>query len=667
MKQLHFLLLLLIGAATKMNAQTVYTLNWASSFASAWTSGTVSGNCTNIGGSGVNNTVSMVSTGGASTFVAPYPKVNGSGDFVVAGSASAVEIDMNFSTNTQVLTKTFTFSQPVSGVKFSIADIDKSNASSNAYYDSVAIVGNDRSHTILPLLTKFNSTSNWIIINGNSAYANTTNGQGGNASSTSTDAADQQCTVIIDFGTAVITSFTVVYGNVKTAQSNPSLQAIALGNISFKKTITVAGTVWNDKNGSAAGTFTGIQNSSEAGINASGMVYASLINTATAKVIATNTVNANGVYTFAGVPQNLNVNIVLSQTAGVFGSAAPVTDVPAGWANTSPLLQSFTTNSTATNIAGKDFGMERLPDSDNQTYTLGKPLLNTFITLNGAGTILTAAALKGNDAEDGVLGAGKKVVITQVPANSQLYYNNVLVVNNTIIASYNPDLLKIKFTSLSATTSQFTFAFIDAAGKQDPTPATYTVNWMSVLPVQKIEAGALLNGTAVTVNWVTVNEINTSRFFVERSTGNDNFVTVAERVAAGNNAGTLQYDLQDDIAQLTGTAVIYYRIKLVSMDGQITYSNTAAIKLTNINSVKTWPNPVTSMVNISLFSGVKTSLQVRIADAGGRVLRTAGYNIVKGNNQVVINNLTALSKGVYILQLTDMNGNVQLAQKIIKD
>jgi hypothetical protein len=287
--------------------------------------------------------------------------------------------------------------------------------------------------------------------------------------------------------------------------------------------------------------------------------------------------------------------------------------------------------------------------------------------LNGAGTILTAAALKGNDAEDGVLGTGKTVVITQVPTNNQLYYNNVLVANNKIITNYNPDLLKIKYTAANSVLSSFKFAFVDAAGKQDPTPATYTINWMSVLAVQKIDAAASLNGNMVTVNWMTANETNTNRFFVERSTDNNNFITIADMAAAGNYAGLKNYTLQNDIAAVTGASVIYYRIKVADMDGKMMYSNTVSVRLTNVSSIKTWPNPVTSVVNISLYSEVKTSMQVRVTDAGGKTIRNAVYNIVKGNNQVSINDLSSLSKGIYLLQLTDMNGNVQSTQKIIKD
>jgi hypothetical protein len=265
------------------------------------------------------------------------------------------------------------------------------------------------------------------------------------------------------------------------------------------------------------------------------------------------------------------------------------------------------------------------------------------------------------------MGTGKTVVITQVPSTNQLYYNNVLVTTNKIITNYNPDLLKIKYTTANALVSEFKFAYVDAAGKQDPTPGTYTIKWLSVLPVQKLELVASLNGTAVTVNWITENEINTTKFFVERSSDNNNFVQVNELSAAGNFTGIKNYNVQNDITALSGTAVVYYRIKLVNADGKQQYSNTAAVRLANISSVKTWPNPVVTNVNISLFSEVKTNMKIRIINAAGSIVYAADYNITKGNNQVSVNNLGNLPKGMYLLQLSDEQGNIQSTQKIIKD
>jgi len=660
-------LLALLFIQPGLYAQTVYTLNWGSSFSPAWGAPSTSGTCTSIGGSGVNATVTMVSTGGAATFISPYPRVNGAGDFVVAGSSSAVEIDMNFNANSETMTSTFTFSQPISGVVMSISDIDKNTASSIAYFDSVVIVGSDGTNTILPTITKFNTGSNFTVVNGNTAYGNLVSGQGGNATSTAFDATSQQCTIIVDFGTAVIKSFTVLYGNPAIAQANPTLQAIAFGNINFSKTINVSGTVWRDVNGSAAGGFTGIQNGSETGTNAGGTLFANLVDAGTGKVLASVPVNADGTYSFAGVAQNINASVQISTTSGTFGTTAPATGTPATWTNTSPLSQPFNTGTAGTNITGKDFGIEQPPVSPNQTYTIAQPALNSFRTLNGTGAAGSPGPLSGADPEDGALGTGKTFnIVTGAGMNgNKLFYNGVQIVGAISIPNYDPTLLQVQFTGAGSSTLSFVYQSFDAAGKGSNF-ATYTINWLLALPVQQLELSAMVSGTLVTLNWKTANEINTSRYIAERSTDNSNFVTAGVVAAAGNSSGIKNYNLPDDISAVTGT-VIYYRIKVVDADGKISYSNTVVVRLQGIDGVKIWPNPFTAAVNVAVFSKLNTSVEMRITDMAGKIITQGNYALVKGNNQLLLPNLQQLAKGVYLLHVKNNNGSISFVQKITKE
>lgn len=666
MKKVYIILFAVLLITSSTYSQTIYTLNWGTSFSPAWGAPGTSGNCTNIGGSGVNATVAMVSTGGAGTFTSPYPRVNGAGDFVVAGSSSAIEIDMNFATRTETMTTTFTFNQPVSGVKISISDIDKNNAASTAYFDSVVISGSDGSNTILPTLTKFNAASNFTTINGNAAHANLTSGQGGNASSTAMDATSQQCTVIVDFGSSVITSFTILYGNPAAAQANPILQAIAFGNITFSKTISVSGTVWNDVNGSAAGGFTGIQNGGETGTSGSGL-NANLVDVATGKIIATIPVNADGTYSFPNVAQNLNVSVQLSTTAGTFGNAAPATGTFSNWTNTSPLAQPFNTGVAGTNITGKDFGIERPPTALIQTYNISQPVSGAMATLNGTGAFNSPGPLSGSDPDDGPLGSGNTFNIVSLAGmnGNKLFYNGIEITGPTSISNYNPALLQVQYTANGSTGLSFTYASVDAAGKAS-TAASYSIGWLLPLPLQVMSVRAELNGTIATVNWKTENEINISRFFVERSIDNINFVAAGDLATAGNYTGIKNYSLQNDISGLTVNPVIYYRIRVVDIDGKITYSNTVAVRLSNLKGIIAWPNPITDNVTIALYSSVNTNVEVRIMDVAGKTVTAANYNIVKGNNQINITNLARMAQGVYMLQVKDKNGNTQFVQKLIK-
>jgi hypothetical protein len=239
MKQLYTLLFVAATVLTGSSVQAqTYTLDLSNSFSPSWSAGNTSGTASNIGSSGINCSVSMAFNGSGS-LSSPYPRVNGSGDFMVQGSTDAMEVDVNLSNKTSYLVITYTFSKPVQNVSFGISDIDRPNGSSTwTYVDQVTVNGAGPAGTVTPALTKYNASSTIVTISGNVATANTAN-NGGTVSSTTVNSSDQDGTIFVNFSGNAVTSITIQYAtlNASTVSSNPGLQAIAVGNISFKKSV----------------------------------------------------------------------------------------------------------------------------------------------------------------------------------------------------------------------------------------------------------------------------------------------------------------------------------------------------------------------------------------------------------------------------------------------
>ncbi|MEO7048326.1 MAG: T9SS type A sorting domain-containing protein [Ferruginibacter sp.] len=663
MKTLYFLLLIFFSKISF--SQTSQLMNWGNSFSPAWSSTDKSGTAANINSSGVNLAVAMTSTGGVGTFNGVYPRVNGSGDIIVYNSTSAIEIDMDFNSNTEVMTATFTFSQPISGLKMGISDIDKSSPISNTYFDSVTIQGLFGASTVLPTISKVNP-SNWTLVSGNHAFANTTSGQGGDAASTSNTTASQECTVLIDFGKKAINSFTITFANATSAIADPLLQSIALGNMTFYKTINLSGTVWNDVNGSAAGGFTSIQNGAETGTNAGGALYANLVNTIGSLVVASVPVNADGTYSFAGVVQNNNQTIQLSTIAGVSGSSAPASGLPAGWVATSPLSQSFNSGTSGNNISSKDFGIERPPVTPDQFYDIAQPAYNSFQVLNGSGDPSDPGPLAASDPDDGVYGTGSTFNIINVLGlnGNKLFYNSIEITGPQLITNYNPSLLQVQYTGASSTDLSFTFGTTDAAGKESNL-ATYYINWGNILPLRSLSLNASLQGNQVALKWKTENEIDTKFFYVERSIDGRVFQPVGQTAAAGTFSGIKNYSFINDITAIAASEIIYYRIRLVDMNGKIRYSNTVAVRLSNTSNIKLWPTPFADNINISLFSTANMDAIINITDASGNNVSVKKHVIVKGNNQLNISNLYLLPAGIYFVKL-NTGDKILFTQQIVK-
>jgi hypothetical protein len=97
------------------------------------------------------------------------------------------------------------------------------------------------------------------------------------------------------------------------------------------------------------------------------------------------------------------------------------------------------------------------------------------------------------------------------------------------------------------------------------------------------------DGTNILVQWETVAEMNIQSFTVERSAGTGgNFVELKSLAPRGGNS---LYEFVDQSAfKIDGpTASIYqYRIKVVDLDGSVTYSKTRTVSH-NVSSVRrTW-------------------------------------------------------------------------------
>jgi hypothetical protein len=82
--------------------------------------------------------------------------------------------------------------------------------------------------------------------------------------------------------------------------------------------------------------------------------------------------------------------------------------------------------------------------------------------------------------------------------------------------------------------------------------------------------------------------------------------------------------------------------------------------------VKTFPNPFTSSITLSFYSSFKQNITITLTNMLGQELfRNVQPTAAGGNTQVIINNLQKLPKGMYLVTLTDSQGNV-FTQKEVK-
>ncbi|MEL6558259.1 MAG: T9SS type A sorting domain-containing protein [Bacteroidota bacterium] len=181
----------------------------------------------------------------------------------------------------------------------------------------------------------------------------------------------------------------------------------------------------------------------------------------------------------------------------------------------------------------------------------------------------------------------------------------------------------------------------------------YTVTDESVtLPVTLADFGVSpAAGNQVNLTWVTLTELNSDFFQIERSAGGVTFSEVGRVAAAGNSTDRIEYQFLD--SEVSGEEA-FYRLKIVDLDGTFEYSEIRYIQLSGDRPV-IYPNPADDYLMIPLGSKLENGIIALYDQAGRKVLH---HNITSDRLE-----LSGQRPGVYVYRLKI--GNVFQTGKLI--
>lgn len=188
--------------------------------------------------------------------------------------------------------------------------------------------------------------------------------------------------------------------------------------------------------------------------------------------------------------------------------------------------------------------------------------------------------------------------------------------------------------------------------------ADFFEDWILVdqthpLPVTLTEFNATCKQENIIIDWTTATEINNDYFIVEKSYDAINFFELAQVQGAGNSNVANHYSIID-LNPTSGTS--YYRLKQVDFDGTTAYHQIIA---SNCTKNKFDFNQFI-LNNNSLSFNISTSFAEKINiyfyDYRSRLISSKVQSIVKGNNQISLNNL-AISTGIYMLSVQGKNNS----------
>jgi hypothetical protein len=186
-------------------------------------------------------------------------------------------------------------------------------------------------------------------------------------------------------------------------------------------------------------------------------------------------------------------------------------------------------------------------------------------------------------------------------------------------------------------------------------------NCMNVLSTELLSFKGKNEGGYGHLQWTTAKESSTTQYEIEKSSDGVHFSKIGTQAGTGGADGGGQYHFTDPEI-LKGTA--YYRVRLVDGDSykysQIITLNAGLLKF----EIKSLVNPFDNNITFDVVTPDDKQVVINVLDGFGRKVKMQTQALHTGFNHVVVNGLSGLSNGVYILQL-EADGQV-LNKKIMK-
>lgn len=179
------------------------------------------------------------------------------------------------------------------------------------------------------------------------------------------------------------------------------------------------------------------------------------------------------------------------------------------------------------------------------------------------------------------------------------------------------------------------------------------------LPVELLSFTAEHNGRAHLLKWITISEVNTRHFEIQRSANGSSFETIGMQTATGAQAINTSYTFR---VERPWTGNNFYRLKMMDTNGSHSYSPVVLLRDEDAMQLSIYPNPAADVLYIKLPAQSTPLLgtPAYVFDAKGKtVLQT---HLQFGSINAL--SIKALPAGMYIIQC-NMNGK-PFALKFLK-
>ncbi|MDP2365613.1 MAG: T9SS type A sorting domain-containing protein, partial [Ignavibacteria bacterium] len=184
---------------------------------------------------------------------------------------------------------------------------------------------------------------------------------------------------------------------------------------------------------------------------------------------------------------------------------------------------------------------------------------------------------------------------------------------------------------------------------------------------------SLLNNNFVQLRWITITSLNNYGFEIERKVGSlqstvSNYEKIGFVESIGNSTSPDEYSFTDVTKH--NSSVVYYRLKIIDMDGTFTYSDVVEVETGPISFelAQNYPNPFNPSTKISWQSPVGSRQTIKVYDVlGNEVVTLVDEYRTAGSYEVDFQSGSVggqqLASGIYIYRLSA--GNFTETKKMV--
>lgn len=177
-----------------------------------------------------------------------------------------------------------------------------------------------------------------------------------------------------------------------------------------------------------------------------------------------------------------------------------------------------------------------------------------------------------------------------------------------------------------------------------------------ILPLLFEDISAVKADKAVLVSWKATTDASFSSFEVQRSADGNRYETIGLLVEP-------EASLYTDAAPVNGKN--YYRLKLVSVTGQVVYSRVVTVTFAETSVVRAYPNPFVQDLTVEVYHEQEEKGTIEINTIEGRLVHAETVVLKKGLSLHKLAPFKAAAQ-FYLLVVRDRSGAVIQTQRIYK-